>query len=56
MLAVLHYLMEDEDPCMITLEEYINLEEQPFDVVLESGKFWDSKSYLRCFMCEISML
>ena len=37
--AVLHYLMEDEDPCMITLEEYINLEEQPFDVVLESGKF-----------------
>nr|XP_022317058.1 testis-expressed protein 47-like isoform X1 [Crassostrea virginica] len=34
--AVLHYLMEDEDPCMITLEEYINLEEQPFDVVLES--------------------
>lgn len=39
MLAVLHYLMEDEDPCMITLEEYINLEEQPFDVVLESGKF-----------------
>lgn len=31
--------MEDEDPCMITLEEYINLEEQPFDVVLESGKF-----------------
>lgn len=38
--AVLHYLMEDEDPCMITLEEYINLEEQPFDVVLESELVW----------------
>lgn len=31
--------MEDDDPCMISLEEYINLEEHPFDVVLESGKF-----------------
>ncbi|XP_056017227.1 testis-expressed protein 47-like isoform X2 [Ostrea edulis] len=38
--AVLHYLMEDDDPCMISLEEYINLEEHPFDVVLESELVW----------------
>ncbi|XP_061175444.1 testis-expressed protein 47-like isoform X2 [Saccostrea echinata] len=35
--GVLHYLMEDEDPCMISLEEYIELEEHPYDVVLESA-------------------
>lgn len=46
MLVVLYYLMEDEDFCMIILEEYINLEEQLFDVVFESGKFWDLKFYL----------
>ncbi|XP_061175446.1 testis-expressed protein 47-like isoform X3 [Saccostrea echinata] len=38
--GVLHYLMEDEDPCMISLEEYIELEEHPYDVVLESELVW----------------
>ncbi|XP_078319800.1 testis-expressed protein 47-like isoform X3 [Crassostrea virginica] len=49
--AVLHYLMEDEDPCMITLEEYINLEEQPFDVVLESEGNCMFDFHKQCLTC-----
>ena len=37
-VGILHYLLEDEDVnSMISLEEYLSLYEDPYDVVLESG-------------------
>jgi len=34
--GVLHYLLEDDDPCVVSLDEYLGLYEQPYDITLES--------------------
>ena len=36
--AVVHFLLEDNDPCIMTPQEYVRSYEQPFDVTLDSGQ------------------
>jgi hypothetical protein len=37
-LAVVHFLLEDSDPCTMTADEYVNIHELPFDIIMDSGK------------------
>jgi len=38
--AVVHFLLEDSDPCIMTPTEYVNIYEQPFDITLDSDLVW----------------
>eukprot|EP00745_Piridium_sociabile_P027320 TRINITY_DN44059_c0_g3_i2.p1 TRINITY_DN44059_c0_g3~~TRINITY_DN44059_c0_g3_i2.p1 ORF type:complete len:250 (-),score=65.00 TRINITY_DN44059_c0_g3_i2:347-1096(-) len=38
--AVVHYLLEDNDPCIMTPGEYVEMYEQPFDITLDSDLVW----------------
>ncbi|XP_069124645.1 testis-expressed protein 47-like isoform X2 [Argopecten irradians] len=38
--GVLHYLCEDNDPCIIRPQDYLDMYEKPFDVVLDSELVW----------------
>jgi len=38
--AVVNFLIEDNDPCIMTPAEYVQLHDQPFDVVLDSDLVW----------------
>jgi hypothetical protein len=37
-VAMLHFLLEEDDGCMMTVKEYLDIYEQPYDIVLDSGK------------------
>ena len=37
--AMLHFLLEEDDSCMMTVPEYLGIYEQPYDIVLDSGRF-----------------
>ena len=36
--AVIRHLLADNDSCVMTTEEYVQLHELPYDVVLDSGQ------------------
>ncbi|XP_063445141.1 testis-expressed protein 47-like isoform X1 [Mytilus edulis] len=38
--AMLHFLLEEDDCSMMTVKEYLNMYEQPYDVVLDSELVW----------------
>ncbi|XP_076442323.1 testis-expressed protein 47-like [Babylonia areolata] len=38
--AVVHYLLENNDPCIMTPQEYVDIYEQPFDITLDSDLVW----------------
>ena len=35
--AMLHFLLEEDDGCMMTVKEYLDIYEQPYDIVLDSA-------------------
>ncbi|KAK3600890.1 hypothetical protein CHS0354_019243 [Potamilus streckersoni] len=37
---ILHYLLEENDSCMMSPKEYLDLYEKPFDVTLEEDLMW----------------
>jgi hypothetical protein len=37
-VAMLHFLLEEDDGCMMTVKECLDIYEQPYDIVLDSGK------------------
>ncbi|XP_021348718.1 uncharacterized protein C7orf62-like isoform X2 [Mizuhopecten yessoensis] len=38
--AVLHYLCEDNDPCLVRPQDYLDMYDKPFDAVLDSEMVW----------------
>ncbi|KAL8576625.1 hypothetical protein ACOMHN_025100 [Nucella lapillus] len=38
--AVVHFLLEDNDPCIMTPQEYVGLYDHPFDITLDSDLVW----------------
>lgn len=38
--AIVNYLLEENDSCMVRPEEYLSLYEEPYDVVLDSELVW----------------
>lgn len=38
--SVVHYLLEDSDPCTMTPDEYVNIYEIPFDIVMDCDLVW----------------
>jgi len=38
--AVVHFLLEDNNPCIMVPEEYVNIYQQPYDIVLDSDLVW----------------
>ncbi|KAK7112772.1 testis-expressed protein 47-like isoform X2 [Littorina saxatilis] len=38
--AIVHFLLEDNDPCIMTPQEYVNIHDRPFDITLDSDLVW----------------
>ncbi|XP_025103109.1 testis-expressed protein 47-like isoform X3 [Pomacea canaliculata] len=38
--AVVHFLLEENDPCMMTPSEYVEMHTSPFDIILDSDLVW----------------
>ncbi|XP_041362431.1 testis-expressed protein 47-like [Gigantopelta aegis] len=44
--AAVHYLLAEDDPCMILPKEFIDIYEKPFDVTLEGDRVWPIQTKL----------